>query len=251
MGGGHSVSSVQRSLTNVVTRNVVNAVQSVSLTSGLTQALLLDCEKTALATGERYVACLEFFKEHEDSKKYQILVCEPILEVANRCTIHNVDMKQIVNVDLTASQYEAIDAQIETSLDKRMESDLKVDLGMLNFGSDVTVEINSLASSTAEILNEHLQEALTKMESKQIIKVVGGTVGVVSMTQVQDVVSAMLQKDSSWSSLLSKLSESIVLDYRQQTAILRIAFIVGGAVIGLAILLAIVIYALRKKRSKK
>src|SRR5579863_744687 len=105
MGLGHSLTNIQKSLTNSITQNVTKTIQSVSQSSKYLQALQVECTETALRINEAFLACVE-----DKDEDFIRLVCDPILKLANACTVHNVSLEQLVNVELSTEQFNAVQA---------------------------------------------------------------------------------------------------------------------------------------------
>lgn len=244
MGAGNSVVGIQRSLTDMVTSNVNKSLQSVNQTDTILQQVILECDELARVTAKNFKKCLE-----EQKRSWEL--CSVLLEPLKRCRIENIDMSQALNVNLSAEQFDSINATLQQTLQNRLETDLQAQYGLLQFGNNTLAAVRSLAQLTVKVVTEHLQEVLAKIEAQQVIEVRGGTARLVTQKQTADVISSMFQSNSDWVSARNDVAQSVRVSIQQQTQTLNIAFIVGACVVGAALIIVLIVLLLRHRRKKQ
>lgn len=239
MGSTYSASNIQRALTDIITQNVTSSVQKFTQSDVLLQQLRLRCVEIAKTAGEAWKRCAE---ERPDAIRE---LCDPILQQIARCTAHNIDFSQVMNVALTSEQYQAINSEINLTLASRLEAALRTQYSLFSF--DIQA-LSLLIAQTVNVVTEDLQDVLREVAGRQIIDVQGGTVELVSLKQTFDDVSRMFQTSQNWTNARNDLANELVASVTSQTKPLTIAFIVGGIVILVAILLVILIAIFRPKK---
>lgn len=240
MGGAHSLTNLQKSVSSVVTENVNRSLQSVNQTDILLQQVLLYCNQAVLSAGEEFVKCQARWKSP--------VLCDPIWSVLDRCRIANVDMSQVANVQLNAEQAHSLDLDLQQNLQNRIRSDLQAQYGLLQFSNEVVSSVAVLAQQSVAVVTENLQQTLSSIQGRQTIEVAGGTAELVTQKQSLEAINDMFQKSAGWIDARNAVASAVRISIQDQTRTLRLVFAIGAGVLLGAALIVFLIWFLRRRR---
>ena len=196
---GNNPSQQAAALTTAISQDVVDVLQSSVNTQNVSQEVKNDCTKYVMPDG-----CIDGISNLCYKNKYSADQCTELAIALCSCSISNVNLKQTVYVSASSSQYTAINSSIQNSVSTTLSQAAK------DSGADQ--EAKAASKSVVGVLSKIRQTIYDSVSASQIVHNIGGGGGYVAgitMDQTVNIITNIIQKDTTTQSAINKLATTI------------------------------------------
>ena len=251
MGGGHSIESYTESTINSVTTAVSLTLQQSQTTISQNQTINLICDPALLKNSfDQETKCRDQFLAKLGSN-FTTADIQIIAENCkkNLCELSNVDMKQMLNANITDDQQTYFTSNIKNNVDMKIKENIQQEHGIFEFDDS----LNSTTETTVNIITNFLQKDIQNIRDDaaqlQSIQLQGTNTSFVRMDQGLEMLESRLQNNKVTMSAINDLSLAISKTVSQRET--KMTNIGVGIAVGLVALLVIIWLFSRRNRRRK
>lgn len=240
--GGSSSTQIQKNTTRNIVDMISNVTQNVSTNISSDQLVNINCTEYLKAVTDSVKAC---YKTGGDKA-----MCNDIYKIYT-CQGDNINMKDVINMTEVVKNANDITNKVESELKSKLKNKLEQEAGgaslltmSFSVGNKAKQSTDNLIETTKKLISTIIQRANTSINSKQEIKIEGGTLKNVNIEAFKNVVKDTLNENKEYKEVNEKLAADLQADLKQ-TQNMWIAII--GAVV--LIVIIIVVFLIMRRRS--
>ena len=250
MGGGHSGTNSQQTITEVVVDLLVKTMQSSVALVDYQQNIQLDCGLFNTLVAKYDKACFERWSARP-SEEIKVL-CADVTDF--KCEASNITLNQVVSADISSAQEQKLRINISSEVTSKLSTKLQQESGLLQFSNKTKIDVKSLTQLTTTVFCDGIQSIYANMSGKQKIQAGGASITFVTMTQARTSVSQFLQKSYQYIDAATTVAQDISADLSEQNKVLYTVWSIAISVISVFlcfVLLIVLLRAVRLRRVRK
>ena len=193
---GNNPSQQAAALTTAISQNVVDALQSNSTSQSFNQELINDCSGFRPQDN-----CIKDVSDLCKTNNLGSDQCADLARFLCTCSTTNVNMKQIIVVSEKATQDADIKSDIQNSVSSTLSQAAK--------DSGAAQEAAAASSSVVVAFDRIRQTIYDNISASQKIGNIGGQVAGITMDQSINIISDVLQKNTTATSAINTLATTI------------------------------------------
>jgi len=227
-------------------RSVTSILQRAASTAQLIQVLRLDCEEVALARHRQILTCYNNAVNTTPPRSREWIQTNCVDALAGAvCEANNLVLRQALSLDVDANQRQQLVTRVEQGIEAEITSSIQAD-SRLELNSTVRNDINRLARQTTSMFQAAAQDLFSGVYGQQVITIQGGPVRFLTLEQATEALLTEFQNDQVWVNATQDVAAVLRAESVSATRTLDTIVGVAVAVVGVAILTAVLVVVLRK-----
>jgi hypothetical protein len=249
MGAGNSTENIQNIVNNTVVSTTISSLQDESNQILNQQSLTIDCnDKEFLEQKSKtMLSCQKYWGDLYKNKFNTEEMGNFISKTCNNpwnCGGEHIKMSSTIDANLSSQQISKAISNSSSALANNLKQTAKTTTGLLQFNDKTKNVINSNSSTIIKNLAESSQKIKNGFTNVQTLKVSGGNLSYVDMTDVAKTIINIIQEDDTTMKSISNITSAIKQDAETSSflyKIIKIFLIITGIIFGI-ILIIIIFY---------
>lgn len=234
------VSQTQKSITTLISRTIVNSLQSSQQTININQSVYGKCDKeVAKNLIKQRTDCIMTITD--SPKNYSV---EDTLDICSSfnsiCSMTDVNLSSVINIDTINIQ--------DSSVKKTINNNVNNSLSQLSSGKEDT---DAIISSVSKQVNESLSTILSSLkqqkETIQTVNVNNYSINCLSLDNSVNIISKAIQSDKQLSTQIANLSNIISQYSVDSSALYKNMLYISGVFLFCFCLISIIMILKRSK----
>jgi len=236
MGAGNSTNNFINSVQSTTAELITEVAQSVGNSVFQRQGVYIDCSPLLIELGEQYLRCLSLTKGGQVTAES----CHTLLDLRENCSVNGLTLSQSINLNVITDQTNRIVANLNQILAQELQSRMRAQNPILQFGNRLTNAINAFAEAAVSVFAANAACIGENVEQTQEFELLGGPVRFVTLDQTADILRSTLQDNQAMIAVTQELSAAATAELSQARAgFLQTLGIALGVVLGVIFVIGI------------